>query len=396
MNYSQSDRNTQTQITSYRKDEIYAYVLAFLTFLPLKTSFNLLRVAVIGFLFLMKPYHGFRDLRVYSVAKRMVVSPVLPVIIVFLLEGDFSTSLVVHELMRMVYCALLIVTVSNLKVRFRCIYTICLIVFLPNFAIQVAQFLHIGSVTAFIRNNYLTSESGWSHLNLASRAGSDFRAGSIYINPNVYMVIPLLVLVVLLQQDMRKRSLPNYILIGCVVLSCYFTGSRTATVIIIIIMVLYIVKYAKQSNRVVLILFALIAFVLFGWDTVMESRSFALSFNRLSSLTAKLNGFVWYWTSSLDHVLYWFTGSIGSTSVASTDCELAHIYTWYGLFGIAWYIKYCRITLHYNPHIEFYSKPITYVCILVAVTASVLLCMPIFSFVCVILLSSILEPEYEE
>ena len=370
------------------KDDIYAYVLVLLVYVPSNTWGNIVRVFAAALLFVLKS--GFlAEFKIRRLALFMVVSPVFPALIVMLLEHGVNMSLVAHEVMRMIFCAFIIMTVSRFQVSFRCLYICCVAALIPNFIIQVLQYNDVESAFTFVKNNYVDSSSmdEWTHLELARIEGGGFRSGAVFINPNVYMVIPLLSAVVFFKQDSKSPNIMNYLLIGCAMASCLLTGSRTATVVLAVILGIYLFRYSSGVSKAV---FAIgFAAVLFFFGSSYLSGSRAFSFSGDDSLAVKFRGYYYFWKSTLEYPLYWITGSLGSRVAAGVDSEFGHIYSWFGLFGLYWYVNYLRIIYRRNTGIPFYSKPVTYVSMLVAFSASVLLCMPIYSFVCLIQFSNL-------
>lgn len=373
-------------------DELIAYMFVLLIYIPSNSLGNLIRVGVLFVVFIFKYLEescARRDVTVTAVY--MVSSPLLSSIIVFIFEGVLGSSLFIHEMIRMIFGALMLLTVTKMNVSFKCVYRIALLALLPNLSIQLMQYLRVGDISSVIRTYYLTADvTGWSHLDLASGTGVEFRSGSIFLNPNVYMVIPLMSIVVFFQQDRLKPGIRNYIFIVCSVLSCLFTGSRTTTVVMMFIFGLYFFRYANRRSRVVIAAMIVLIVAVIGRNLLEESRALQLfDDGDAGSLIVKIKGFLWFWQSTLSIPVYWITGALTSSIAVSIDCEWGHIYTWYGIFGIYWYIKYLKIAISQNPGLSYYAKPLTYVSGFVAITASVLLCMPIYSFVAVLLFANI-------
>lgn len=368
-----------------RTDNIIAVVLALIVYIPATQIGNIIRLAVVFVAYVMKHTNEGSDPGIRKIALCMVLSPFVSVFFVLLLENSAHWTLVIHEVQRMVFCALLLLTVGKMKVSFRMIYIITILVLIPNFIIQLLQRAHVESVFTFIRNTYESGASAeeWTHLDLAKDEGGNFRGGSIFINPNVYMVIPLMALVVFLHQDREKSSVLNYFLMGCAVYSCFLTGSRTGTIVMAVMMVWYIVKYARTFSKVLLIA-AIIAVAINYGSVIMSSRSAKILDS--SSFEVKYKAFLWYWESTKETFIYWFTGSLGSkTAFSGMDGELGHIYGWYGVFGVYWYFLYYKYALKKNKDLVFYNKPMTIVHLFVAFTASVLLCMPVYSFAAILI-----------
>lgn len=372
-------------------DTAIAVLFAALVYLPASTTFNIIRLAVVAIVFVFKYYNGEEhDKELNKVALCMAISPLISGGIVFVLEaGNASTSLIVHEIQRMLFCAMLIITVKTLNLNFRIIYIITVLVLVPNFIIQVLQYFQVGSVFSFIENNYVFADEGeFTHLDLAREEYNDsLRCGSIFINPNVCMAIPLFSLVVLLHQDREKKSIINYALIVCAAISCLITGSRTATVAMAIILGIYVFRYANFWSKFVFVIAAGIIAVRYGSE-LLTTRAFQLDSMDSGSLGVKINQYGWYFSNA--SVLYWITGSLGSKVVTTFDSEIGHIYGWFGVFGIYWYIQYYKyIWKRCNEMIVFYNKPLIYISLLIAFTASVLLCMPIYPFAALVLFSNI-------
>ncbi len=369
-------------------DTFVAILLASLVYLPASSTFNFIRLGVVAVIFVFKFYSTEPDKELNKVAICMALSPVISGGIVFVMElGTANTTLILHEFQRMVFCAMLIVTVQKLELNFRIIYIITVLVLIPNFIIQLLQYTQNGWVDSFIRNNYAFAEEGeFTHLDLATESYG-LRCGSIFVNPNVYMAIPLYALVVFLHQDQERKGFINYALIVCAVISGLITGSRTATVAMAIILGIYIFRYANYGGKIIFVLAALFVAFRYGSE-LLTTRAFDLDNATEGSLGVKINQYGWYFSNA--SFLYWITGSLGSTFVPTFDSEIGHIYGWYGVFGIYWYIQYYRyIWKNCNEKIIFYNKPLIYITLLVAFTASVLLCMPIYPFAALILFSDI-------
>ena len=241
------------QKTNDKTDSIIAVVLALLVYIPGSSIGNILRLGVVVVVFVMKHMNEHAEPGIRKVALFMVLSPLLSVLFVVIIEGfGVNWDLVIHEIQRMLFCAFLLMTVAKLHISFRMIYIIAIIVLLPNFMIQLLQRANVNAVFTFIKKYYQSgvADDQWTHLDLAKEQGGGFRSGSIFINPNVYMAIPLMALVVFLQQDKEKSSIWNYVLIGCAVFSAFLTGSRTALIVIAVMMVWYIVKYAGTGSKI--------------------------------------------------------------------------------------------------------------------------------------------------
>lgn len=374
-------------------DTAIAVLFAALVYLPSSTVYNIIRLSLVAVVFIFKYYSGEEhDKALNKVALCMVASPLISGGIVFVMElGSSNTTLLIHEIQRMFFCAMLIITVKTLNLNFRIIYIITVLVLIPNFIIQILEYLQVGAVFDFIDSHYVFADADeFTHLDLAiqgSGQGENLRFGSIFVNPNVYIAIPLYALVVFLHQDQERKGIINYALIVCAVISGLMTGSRTATVAMVIILGIYIFRYANFWGKMIFVLAAVFVAFRFGSELLTE-RAFQLDEIGKGSLGVKTNQFSWYLSTT--NFLYWITGSLGSKTVGAFDSEIGHIYGWYGVFGVYWYFQYYKyIWKNCNEKIVFYNKPLVYITILVAFSASVLLCMPIYSYAALVLFSNI-------
>jgi len=373
-------------------DSNLALLFTLLIYLPNTTITSYLRVGFCVAIFVLvanRRIDPIKQKNLNKISVLMIIAPLVAVFTVLIFEQTFNTALFIHEMIRMVYCAFCIQVFSRLKISFKTLYICVLLAFVPNFIIQVMEYLKIGGIISFVRNHYLTESMSAIHLELATYSGMDFRSGSIFINPNVYMTIPLIALCVFLYQDQRRSSLLNNALIVCTAISGILTGSRTSIVVMAVIMAVYYFKFAKGSSRFIFL--AALAFVAIRYGSSLLQESRALQLTSGGSLDHKLNSYVWYFQRTLSMPFYWLTGSMGSSLAGSMDAEWGYIFSWYGIVGIVWYIKYYKVSWFNNQHLRYFSKLVTIVCGLVSITASVLLCMPIYSFVGMVALVSISE-----
>lgn len=368
-----------------KNDNFYFVVFASLTLLPLTDIFNYLRIAIMAVLFMLKCMNvNLINPKIRKLVFCMLISPIIPVCFVFIFEsGSISFALIIHEFMRMIFAAMAICVASRCKISFKTIYIVCACVLLFNFGIQILQKSGNSAVYNFIKTNYVGRE-GFSHLDLARDDGGNFRGGSIFVNPNVYMVIPLMSLGVFFQQKKYKDTLINKFLIVCTFLSCYLTGSRTSIIVSVAIIIVYYFKYDKNKLLLVIPL-AIVGFIVLTGSSISDSRAFRI--DNTGSLDTKFLGFLWYWQSA--NPVYWLTGSLGSSSVASIDCEWGHIYSWYGLLGYYWYFTYYKIMRNTNKSFDVFSLILVISAALTAFTAGVLLVMQAFPYVCMLAFANI-------
>lgn len=373
---------------SHKIDEFICLLLSLTIYLPGSGKGNIIRSVVLfaAFLVVLFRKNLIFNAEELTIPVLMILSPLFSGAFVLLCERSINTGMISHEISRMLYCSVLILTVSNLSISINTAYIASVLALVPNFLLQFMQYSGIEWAFNFIRNNYVLPEDTLVHFNLARLTGASFRSGSIFLNPNVYMIIPLISLCVFISMDAQKPSLINTILMGCSCLSCFLTGSRTAFIVMVVILSVYIFKYSS-SNRKIIFAFAVILFLaIFGNSLVKNSRG--LNVSELGSFTGKFEGLFKYFRTVVNPI-YLLTGSIGTSVRVQIDAEIGYIYSWYGILGLYWYAKYYKAIIKNNSDLVFFSKVIAISCGLVAMTASVLLCMPIYSYVGMIAFSTI-------
>lgn len=156
------------------------------TFLPSTMSFHILRLGLVGFIFLVK--RGTVD-RIFGI---WIMNIFLAALSVLLIEHSILTSKLIHEFTRVAFYALVVGVCRQTRVSLKTIYKVCVIVLAVHFAIQYTQFTGENTFNSFIINHYLAGDAGNIHFLQAVSSDYAFRSGSIFINPNVYVCYPSL------------------------------------------------------------------------------------------------------------------------------------------------------------------------------------------------------------
>lgn len=370
-------------LPNVRYNYFSVFLVAILTFLPLTTLGNILRLGVVGVLFLVKLRENSTiTVEMAHVFVAMIFSLFIPCAAVIWSEGTFNTGVMMHEVQRFLFYILLIAVVYDYKVPFKYIYILCILVLLFNFTIQILQYNGVEEVTDFIRRYYLTSEND-IHLMLASNKGADFRSGSIYMNPNVYMVIPSVILGVILQANMLKHSLINYIWAAIALGSLLLTGSRTTFFVALGILLFYLLLDREAGIIKWIVIGVFITYIFVNYGMLQEQfRVFAVSEGMDSSFEVKWEGLLYYLKNASP--LYYITGSLSSAFHVQIDAEWGYIFAYFGVVGLYWYIKFINMLGRNKEKVKFLALSMKIVICLVAMTATIVLCMPVFSLFCLI------------
>ena len=314
----------------------------------------------------------------------MVTSAIIPAIVVFAFEGGISIGFWLHEFIRILFYCMLIPVVYNYRTTPEFLFKICVVVLVVNCGIQFIQWRGLGNINGWIYQYYAPKNKEFTHLMLAMYKGASFRAGSIFLNPNVCMVIPCTILGVILQRNYIKYSIWNYVWIGVALFSVLLTGSRTAFILSIII-VGYCTWKDKNAGKIKWLLPVILLLGLWMNAKSLENfRAFDIGSAMHGSGNTKINSIIWYLQAT--NLIYMITGCCGSRVVFGLDNEWGYIYMFYGILGLVWYISFLRLFQRNKELYPLQTLATTLVICLIGCTASVFLCMPVCSFFCAVAL----------
>ena len=118
-------------------------------------------------------------------------------------------------------------------------------------------------------------------------------------------------------------------------------------------------------------------------DSLQENyRIFDVSTGMEASMGHKLSGLKGY--LQIANPIYFITGSLSSSINIMVDAEWAYIFVYFGILGFFWYINFLQLLGRNKNTVPFLSISLRLVICLIACTATVVLCMPVFSFFCLL------------
>ena len=374
----------------------FTAILSFM-FIPLTNRGNIIRLIIISvFIFKRLFTNSFRLLinsRVLRILEIMVLGLVVPLIIIPLFDHSFNFSLWSHEAIRLMFYILLLLEVPHIRISFRYVFITAIVVLVFNTGIQIIQKVGLFNINNWLRLVYTDPSATTTHLVTTEYLGNGFRSGSIFINPNVYMVIPCIILCVILQNNVVKSSLLNYAFCILTLVSMLLTGSRTCIVVGAVIILMYLFSNKSisfQEKTIVLIIsLAVLLFMLINTNITTSFRIFNISNGLERSLFFKFRNFIYYVNNT--NPVYLLVGGIGSpASEIQIDAEWGYIIQYYGVFGIIWYIFLVVINpIAHSEKLSFFVKSSRTVIILIAFSATVVFCMPIYPYICLLSLSQV-------
>lgn len=374
-------------------DKYVVYIIAFFTLLPFSNRMVILRGVILLLIFIVKNFVLIPSMHIESVKfdkkvllfiMLLISSYLLSVVVGVFYSDGINLQKVLHEGSRLAYYVLVILVISKLCVKFDSMLQIMKVLLIFHLAIQLLQWYGNSEINSFIENIYVSNRIvsvTTIHLNLAERAlGLSFRSGSIFLNPNVYMVYPLIFLLFFLEAKLINKKFVYNVWIFFTFISLFLTGSRTSLVVGFVIVLLYVNNFKFVFS--LLTFFLILIYILSFYDIFsisINSRWFHVQEGLSDSLTVKFNGFIYYLMNVDSLWLLLFGGLATKFSSIQIDMEIGYIFLWFGILGYLWYGIMLKKILGTN-----YSKRIKMgillISLLVGFTATIYFNISIFPF----------------
>jgi hypothetical protein len=374
-------------------DTYVIYIIAILSLLPFSNRMVILRGLILLLIFLVNNFIIKSSMHIELVKFDKIIfififflisSYLLAIAVGVFYANGIDLQKIFHEGTRLVYYVLTILVISKLCVKFDTILQTMKVLLVFHLAIQLLQWFGSSEINIFIENIYVSNRivtTTTRHLNLADKTlGTSFRSGSIFLNPNVYMVYPLIFLLFFLEARLAKKKSIYNVWIFFTFVSLFLTGSRSSLIISIVIVLLYINNFKVVIS--LLTFFLLILSILSFYDIFsisINSRWFQVQEGLFDSLAVKFNGFIYY-LKNVDSIWLFLFGSLATKfSSIQIDMEIGYILLWFGILGYFWYGIILKLILRMN-----YSKRIKMgvlsIFLLVGVTATIYFNITVFPF----------------
>jgi hypothetical protein len=382
------DKNT-------RYNTIQAYIIVILTLLPTISIFAYFKFAVVLLLVIINIFENGIYFSKKSIILYLIwgINIVLSAETALVVESDISMGRIVHEIQRLVFYLMLYLLCNSFRLKFTTLVHICRFLLVVHLGIQLLQYFQIGDTYSFLHKYYLQAGESPAHLNMAYWIEEGyFRSGSLFLNPNVYVLYPIIFELIFLQNMKdRSNSLDYCWLIACIV-SIYLTGSRTGLVLFCATYVYNsITNKEETSKKIILPILLIVGFTLLtsNFGSKMGSRIFTISQGLDDSVGTKFDGLIYYLIIS--NPLYWLLGSLGSIKMSiPIDMEFGYIFAWFGIIGLFWYINIIKGLAYANKDTyKTLCRGMQIVIVLTAFSSSTILNMSIFPFISLIAYSKI-------
>lgn len=307
---------------------------------------------------------------------------------VLFVEHQVNSSVALHEFERIIYYFLVIILCSSLKLNISTLVNICRALLIFHFVLQTMQFFKIGNTYEFLYNNYLQDKTVTAHIDMAY--GEGFRSGSIYLNPNVYMVYPPIFLLVFLENTGGKFNIVDYIFMIVSAISVFYTGSRTGLVLFVVIFIVYL--YLNRNNNKIskFVKFAIPILAIIGYIILLrqDARMLDIESGMSDSIGVKFSGLSSYLQDG--EAGYFLFGSLGSKMRIPIDMEFGYIFEWWGLFGFIWYFMLIfSFGKSYFSSYQFLARTMKVIVLVASFSCSIILNMSVFPFLCLIVFTNL-------
>lgn len=308
----------------------------------------------------------------------------------------FSLAASTKDIQRFIIYVIITLVVSNCKIRERLFLRLWDIVFLTAFLVAVFQFFKLFGVNIILERIYGES----LFLNKAIRYSSitQFRGGSIFINPNSYAKFILVYLAILLSIKRRYIERKGVLIFNIITvcLSLVLAGSRTGLLISLLLLSLTIVSEFRTTRitlmflitSILLIVTILVLVVVFTPDLI-NFRIFKILSGVEDSLGYKFYSF----TNMLREVAApnVFIGlgrfEIGIWGMTSVDFDIGYLVLFYGIAGSVFYflmlMSFRKAGKPSCSEYAFLNKLLIFIIVAFGLTGGVLFNLRFFSLVLV-------------
>lgn len=228
-------------------------------------------------------------------------------------------------------------------------------------AIAILQFVKIIDIDSVLKNFYGDSVQFY---NSQKEELSDFRCGSVFINPNIfatYLTGTLGCLLFVFEHE-KKRKLAQIFAIVAVFVGLLLSGSRTGLIIGSVILVVYFREKIRENKKkflvgtiVVVIIAIIISFFLRGnipayMNGIFDLRMFQINAGMTNSFGVKIDI---YWNLIKDANVLNILLGYGPYNYAAhpdwlVDFDFGYFTIFYGLIGIIFYLVLLRAFLNYK------------------------------------------------
>ncbi len=386
-------------------DKFLIVIIGLLPLVPTTNPGMYIRIGVVIFSLLVivvfkRNGFYFRNSNLTGVISLMIFSLLLPVAFGPFITHEYNNALVIHELERLIYNVMLMYIISTMKFEKKLVYKVCLFICFITFAIQIFQLVSPSAANAFIRRYYVEQGESGKHLLLSLQSGSGFRAGSIFVNPNICGQVFIICTPVFLEKLLNRFCVKNLLPLVMVIVAILLTGSRTAFLLFGILLLMYIFDpniHIKSSFRVfvlVVIVIALIIFLFVGSDFLSYYRGSHIKEGLEDSLFTKFALFFQYVKNT--SIIRMIFGTIYSVSPYQIDAEWGYIFEYFGLLGIIWF---CRFIVVIYKRRCFNSRMMVAILALYGLTCTIMLSLSISSLFFFVALSNYVNeskvPDYK-
>ena len=374
---------------------IYICLVALLSVLPNTSIFNYARVIIILFE-ISKKILLRNKIKLKKIHLIIFFTWILNILlgVFFVLisgSGDIDKVILYHETTRLFMYLILWLSLSDQRYDYTQLIIMSKGLLIFHLSIQILQYFKVEVINNLIMMIYTQGELT-KHLSLAIETGAHFRSGSIYTNPNVYMVFPLLFFAILMQQYLFDHKKINLIWITLAIASLILTGSRTTIISVALMLTLFVKMERKTIYRSItaIVIFIVIILLIANNELISDFRVFDLFSGFSNSIAVKTSGLSDYFSNMKISNL--FFGGLSDLNLSKRiDMELGYVMSWFGINGYIWYFL-IYLSLSKNLKKFVYLKySVLIVFLTVSLTASVLFNFQAFNFISLLMYPHIFE-----
>lgn len=381
-----------SSITNEKIDALIYYIIAIISVFIMVTRYITVDIIILttlfGIIFIKKKGR----IRINKIEFIFVMFIFLILVQLLIIPSIyFSIDIAFKEIVRNLIYILIISIVINLEITYNHFVKVWSSVFFIVFIIGVFQYFKVFNISILLSNVYHDSV----HLLLANSTDiSYFRAGSVFINPNVFAIFSLMILSIFLNV---KTNFKNFKLL-LILVSLILAGSRTAFLIGVLLLFItftldnyenFNIKKIIKTIIIILSIGVILYYIITHLDLSMF-RMLLINEGFYDSLNIKLD--IFRELIREYSVLNIFIGlgpfQYNYSNGTMVDFDLGYIFTYYGVIGMMIYLNILIQTYRYSSKLKRDRKRLNIfliiICIMFGMTAGLYFDFRIFSIFSVI------------
>lgn len=262
----------------------------------------------------------------------------------------FSVSVAIKEVSRVIIYIFLMEIICKMEINFSVYKKVWRIILFFVIGVAIIQFTKVFDIDSVLKRIYGDS---LQFRNSASMELTSFRAGSVFVNPNIFacFLVAALGSYFFVLQYQKESLILKIITFGSFIIGFVLSGSRTGMLLGSLVIVTYILFSSKENMNLLVrkiicfivgaILIGIFAVVVFDTDQIILSdlRMFKVQEGTGNSLNTKIGilGNLLSEMNIINYAMGYGPFNYSASPNLLVDFDLGYFITYFGIFGLVAY-----------------------------------------------------------